>query len=109
MLAYLASDWEEEASTIANDPDSSAASVVVKIEKMVKQFKCHRCALDFDIGFIKSTVIESWVIIIINVNVIVIIIVAVREMTEADTPLFFGRKTGYSSPYMLTAHIEGSR
>jgi hypothetical protein len=59
MLAYLALDQEEEASTIANDPDLSAASIVVKIEKMVKQVKSHRCTLDFDIGFIKSTVIES--------------------------------------------------
>jgi hypothetical protein len=59
MLAYLTLDREEEASTIANDPDSSVASVVVKIEKMAKQFKSHRCALDFDIGFIKSTVVES--------------------------------------------------
>jgi hypothetical protein len=59
MLAYLALDQEEEASTVANDPDSSTASVVVKIEKMVKQFKSHQCALDFDICFIKSTVVES--------------------------------------------------
>ena len=74
MLAYLALDREEEASTAANDPDSSAASVIIKIEKMVKQFKSHRCALDFDIGFIKSTVVESWVFIINYVNVVDIII-----------------------------------
>ncbi len=42
MLAYLALDQEEDAPTVVNDPDSSAASVVVKIEKMVKQFKSHR-------------------------------------------------------------------
>ncbi len=59
MLAYLALDKEEEALTITNDPDSSAASIVVKSEKMVKQFKSHQCTLDFDIGFIKSTVVES--------------------------------------------------
>jgi hypothetical protein len=29
----------------------------VKIEKLVKAFKTHRCALDFDKGFIKANII----------------------------------------------------
>jgi len=49
MLAYLALDNEGDAFNSGN--------AVVKIEKMVKQFISHRCALDFDGGFIKSTVI----------------------------------------------------
>ncbi len=101
-------------------------------------------ALDFDIGFIKSTVVESRVFIINYVNVIdiiidiiIIIIVAAgagqqvrgrviapfhsvvlsytlykkilslpSSLTEAGTPLFLGKKTGYSSTYVLTVHVE---
>ncbi len=66
MLAYLALDWQEETLTTANNPDA-AASIVVKIEKMVKQFRSHQCDLGFDIGFIKSTVVESFRVIIINI------------------------------------------
>jgi hypothetical protein len=31
-----------------------------------------------------------------------------RLLTEADTPLFLGGKTGYSSTYVLRVHIERS-
>ncbi len=30
-----------------------------KIESLIKDFKMHRCALDFDKGFIKATMISS--------------------------------------------------
>ena len=31
----------------------------VEIEKMTRKFKTHRCALDFDSGFVKATLSES--------------------------------------------------
>ena len=35
------------------------AAVPVKIEALTKQFKTHRCALDFDHGFIKAVLNKS--------------------------------------------------
>jgi hypothetical protein len=58
MLAEIALDWKEEASTTTDDLDSSAESFIVKIEKMLKQFKSHHCASELTC-FIKSTVVES--------------------------------------------------
>ena len=58
MLAYLALENQSEAYTNA-ETTMSSTSIVTKIEKMVKEFKTHRCALDFDGSFIKSTVLRS--------------------------------------------------
>ena len=83
MLAYLALDSNFEAATTPVNTTDIPVSAVIKIEKMVKQFKTHRCALDFDGGFIKSTVLRTWIIIIIiiiNDIAIMIIIVAVKAM-----------------------------
>ncbi len=60
MLAYLALDSNFKASTTPVNTTDIPISAVVKIEKMVKQFKMHRCALDFDGGFIKSTVLRYY-------------------------------------------------
>jgi len=38
-------------------PIGNEVATPVKIEKLVKAFKTHRCALDFDKGFIKASVI----------------------------------------------------
>ena len=59
MLAYLALDSNFEAATTPVNTTDIPVSAVIKIEKMVKQFKTHRCALDFDGGFIKSTVLRT--------------------------------------------------
>ncbi len=49
MCAYLALEKQEEKSV---GDINSERSVPVQIEQMVKQFKTHRCAFDFDKGFI---------------------------------------------------------
>ncbi len=49
ILAYLPLDQEGDT--------TSFGSIVMKIEKMVNQFKSHRCTLDFNSRFIKSIVI----------------------------------------------------
>ncbi len=59
MLAYLALERNIDTSTASMNTAETSNSAVVKIEKMVKQFKTHRCALDFDGGFIKSTLLTS--------------------------------------------------
>ncbi len=56
MLAYLALDSKFEASTTPVNTTDIPISALDKIEKMVKQF---RCTLDFDGGFIKSTVLRT--------------------------------------------------
>jgi hypothetical protein len=56
MLAYLALESQSEASTNA-ETTLSSTSIAAKIEKMVKEFKTHRCTLDFDGSFVKSTVL----------------------------------------------------
>ncbi len=58
MLPDLALDQKNDALSTTNNPDSSAV-IVVKIQNMVKQSKSDQCTLDFVIGFIKSTVVES--------------------------------------------------
>ena len=58
MLAYLALEHQSDES-INPETTTSSTSIVAKIEKMVKEFKTHRCALDFDGGFIKSTILRS--------------------------------------------------
>ncbi len=53
MRAYLALKKEKEMQTGEQTKQSGSNSVPVKIEQMVKQFKTHRCALDFDRGIHK--------------------------------------------------------
>ena len=36
------------------DSSGNDAIVPIKLEQMVKQFKTHRCAMDFDHGFCKT-------------------------------------------------------
>jgi hypothetical protein len=57
MLAYLA--LEKDSEDLTTSTCGNSASVVVKIEKMVKLFKTHRSALDFDASFIKSMVLTT--------------------------------------------------
>ncbi len=54
MCAYLALEKQEEKSV---GDINSERSVPVQIEQMVKQFKTHRCAFDFDRGFINSVIV----------------------------------------------------
>jgi hypothetical protein len=54
MCAYLALEKQEE--TIVGDINGEK-SAPVKIEQMVKQFNTHRCAFDFDRGFINSVIV----------------------------------------------------
>jgi hypothetical protein len=47
---------KEDASTTFNEQSQLTA---VKIEQMVKQFKTHRCAVDFDGTFIRAVIIKK--------------------------------------------------
>jgi hypothetical protein len=47
---------QEDASTTFNEQSQLTA---VKIEQMVKQFKTHRCAVDFDGAFIRAVIIKK--------------------------------------------------
>jgi len=40
--------------TISSSNDEQLYIIPQKLEKMVKQFKTHRCALDFDYSFCKT-------------------------------------------------------
>lgn len=57
-LAYYAmqQQQQEDASTTINEQSQLTA---VKIEQMVKQFKTHRCAIDFDGAFIRAVIIKK--------------------------------------------------
>jgi hypothetical protein len=57
MLAYLALEKASEDSMTSTSDNS--ASMAVKIEKMAKQFKTHQSTLDFNLSFIKSTVLTT--------------------------------------------------
>jgi hypothetical protein len=57
---YLSCPLEKEKGiTITGEQkkQNESTSVPVKIEQMVKLFKTHRCALDFDWGFINSVIV----------------------------------------------------
>jgi hypothetical protein len=49
QLSFSSLADDEEVQT-----DDETSSVPVKIEALAKQFKTHRCALDFDHAFIKT-------------------------------------------------------
>ncbi len=57
MCAYLALEKEKEIQSGEQTKQNDSNSVPVKIEQMVKQFKMHQCALDFDRGFINSVIV----------------------------------------------------
>ena len=50
MIWYERQGKEVNESALMTDP--------VKMEKMIKHFKTHRCALDFDHSFCKATFID---------------------------------------------------
>ena len=61
ICAYLVLSQEASA---RNDNNSDAAvdsfaAIPVKIEELAKDFKTHRCALDFDKGFIKAVITKT--------------------------------------------------
>ena len=47
---------DEQRPTETNEPQDPLAVTPMMIEKMVKTFKTHRCAMDFDHGFIRSII-----------------------------------------------------
>ena len=61
ILAYYAI---QQASDVANstmiaDTTASQQQITqVKIEQLIKEFKTHRCAMDFDNSFIKSVMVK---------------------------------------------------
>jgi hypothetical protein len=58
MGAYLAIKDDVKAVADSGMSDAEAVAIdpemLVKVEKMVKSFKVHRCAMDFDGGFCKE-------------------------------------------------------
>ena len=52
--------WCERQENIANNEENKSALSTdpISIEKLVKRFKTHRCALDFDHSFCKATYID---------------------------------------------------
>ena len=64
ILAYLAMQQvnDQQSSTDSKEEDMTQASGQItpaKIEKLVKEFKTHRCAMDFDRGFIDAVFIKK--------------------------------------------------
>ncbi len=57
MCAYLALEKGKGITTGEQTTQNKSTSVPVKIEQMVKLFKMHRCALDYDRGFIHSMIV----------------------------------------------------
>jgi hypothetical protein len=54
MLAYQMLR-EEEQGLSSTDVDMKNTSCPVNVEKILKKFKMHRCAMDFDNAFCKAT------------------------------------------------------
>jgi hypothetical protein len=50
---------EEEQGLSSNDVDMKNKSCPVNVEKILKKFKTHRCAMDFDNAFCKATFTKS--------------------------------------------------
>ncbi len=66
MLAYyFLRQQQQEQQAIGNQAAENLATLeasqltTVKIEQMVKQFKTHCCAVDFDSAFIKSVIVKE--------------------------------------------------
>ena len=53
---YLLTQKKDEVKSIVKDEGGTDEPVVVKVEKMKRKFKTHRCAMDFDSKFIDCTV-----------------------------------------------------
>jgi hypothetical protein len=60
MLAYqVLHQQEEEQGLSSTDVDMKNIACPVNVEKILKKFKMHRCAMDFDNTFCKATVTKS--------------------------------------------------
>ncbi len=57
-LAYYAMQQQQQEETSATFNEQSQLTAV-KIEQMVKHFKTHRCAVDFDGAFIQAVLIKK--------------------------------------------------
>ena len=53
MLAYQLLREEEQGLSVT-DVDVKSTSCPVNVEKILKKFKTHRCAMDFDNAFCKA-------------------------------------------------------
>jgi hypothetical protein len=57
VLAYHALHSEQQQQQQTSTEQSETYLITpMKIESLVKKFKTHRCALDFDKGFIKAAI-----------------------------------------------------
>ena len=60
MLAYQMLHQEEEECFSSTDMDMKhSTSCPVNVEKILKKFKTHRCAMDFDSAFCKVMFMKS--------------------------------------------------
>jgi hypothetical protein len=60
MLAYQMLHQEEEEWLSSTDMNMKhSTSCPVNVEKILKKFKMHRCAMDFDSAFCKATFTKS--------------------------------------------------
>jgi hypothetical protein len=57
-LAYYAMQQQQQEETSATFNEQSQPTAV-KIELMVKHFKTHRCAIDFDGAFIRAVIVKK--------------------------------------------------
>jgi hypothetical protein len=57
-LAYYAMQQQQQEETSATFNEQSQLTAV-KIEQMVKHFKTHRCAIDFDGAFIRAVIVKK--------------------------------------------------
>jgi hypothetical protein len=58
ILAYHTLHLQQPPSSTSNEADTHLITPM-KIEALVKDFKTHRCALDFDKGFIKAVITKE--------------------------------------------------
>jgi hypothetical protein len=59
MLAYQMLREQKEQELSSAEVDVKNTSCPVNIEKILKKFKMHRCAMDFDNAFCKATLTKS--------------------------------------------------
>jgi hypothetical protein len=60
MLAYQLLREEEQGLLVTDvDVDVKSTSCPVNVEKILKKFKTHRCAMDFDNAFCKAIFTKS--------------------------------------------------
>jgi hypothetical protein len=59
MCAYHVFHQQQQQAAQASNTQQQEVAIPMMIESLVKKFKTHRCALDFDHGFVKAAIKEE--------------------------------------------------